>query len=179
VPEIRSALPADYLAVAALWGQYHPGAALTEAEFCYDLPTYTVAVEDGAVAGFCCGHHASGAWLECRVFPAPPADWDCSYLEALGVDEARRGQGIGTALMEDFIARARAAGRSWLLLYPKQGNGRPVASKELRRFYSRAGLHLLDPREDSMRERPWMMGRPLVERPRHSFSRSSITARAA
>ena len=173
MPEIRPAQTDDHAAVAALWRQYHVQASLTEGDFLADLPTCTVAVEDDVVVGFCLGHHSSGAWLECRVQPAPGPDWDCSYLETIVVDEDVRGRGIGTALLEDFTARARAAGGTWLLLYPKRGDGRPLATEELLRFYTRAGLGLLEPREDHLRDKPWMMGRPLVTRPPHVFARST------
>jgi GNAT superfamily N-acetyltransferase len=152
---------------------------LTEADFLADLSSYTVAVEDGMVVGFCCGHHSSGSWLECRAAPAPPADWDCSYIDTLVVDEARRGQGIGSALLAEFKARATAAGMMWLMLFPKRGDGRPVQSEQLLRFYGRAGLQLLEPAEDYLRARPWMMGVPLTARPRYVFARSSATPAAA
>ena len=100
-------------------------------------------------------------------------DWDCSYLETLVVDEPVRGRGIGSALLQDFTARARTAGTTWLLLYPKRGDGRPLASDELLRFYTRAGLRLLEPAEDYLREKPWMMGRPLVASPPHVFALSA------
>jgi GNAT superfamily N-acetyltransferase len=179
MPEIRPAQPHDYAPVAALWAQYDPGATLTEAEFLTELPTYTVAVQDSAVVGVCTGHHASGAWMECRVTPPPSTEWDCIYIETLVVDERSRGAGIGTALLADFTDQAKATGTSWLLLYPKHGDGRPVASPELLRFYSRAGLRLLEPAEDYLRNSPWMMGRPLVERPDHVFARSTADLASA
>lgn len=178
MPEIRPAQPADHAAVAALWRQYAPGVSCTEANFLADLPICTVAVENGVVVGFCLGHHASGAWLECQVQPAPDADWDCSYLETLVVDERVRGRGVGTTLLEDFTARARAAGATWLLLYPKRGDSRPLATDELLRFHTRAGLGLVEPREDHLRDNPWMMDRPLVTRPPHVFARSSAAVEA-
>lgn len=179
MPEIRPAVPTDHPAVAALWTQYHPGAVLTEADFLADLPSYTVAVEDGVVVGFCCGHHASGSWLECRAAPAPPADWDCSYIDTLVVDEAHRGQGIGSALLRDFMHRAAASGSSCLMLFPKRGDGRPIQSEQLMRFFGRAGLQLLEPAEHHLRDRPWMMGAPLRPNPQYVFARSSATPGAA
>lgn len=180
MPDIRPAAPADHAAVAALWAQYHPRAVVTEADFLLDLPAYTVAVADGAVVGFCCGHHASGSWVECRAAPAPPADWDCSYIDTLVVDEAYRGQGIGTALLAEFKDRAASAGMMWLMLFPKRGDGRPLQSAQLLQFYGKAGLRLLEPAEDYLRERPWMMGMPLQPHPRYVFARSTAQlARAA
>lgn len=173
MPEIRPAAPSDHHAVSALWAQYHPGAVLPEQDYLADLPAYTVAVVDGTVTGFCCGHHASGSWMECRPSPAPPADWDCSYIDTLVVDEQQRGQGIGTALLRDFMGRATAAGSSWLMLFPKRGDGRPMLTENLLRFYGRAGLRLLEPAEDYLRARPWMMGVPLRPNPQYVFARST------
>lgn len=172
MPEIRLAQLTDYTQVRRLWNLYHPAAVFSEYDFQAELPSYSVALVDGTVVGFCCGHHASAAWLECRVSPRPPVDWDCSYLETLVVDEPHRGRGIGTALLEDLTTRATAAGTSWLLLYPKRGDGRPMASEQLLRFYTRAGLRLLEPADDYLRERPWMMGRPLVASPAYIMARS-------
>lgn len=106
--------------------------------------------------------------------PAPGPDWDCSCLETLVVDADVRGRGIGTALLQDFSARARAAGSTCLLLHPKRGDGRPLATGELLRFCTRAGLEMLEPRADHLRTKPWMMGRPLVARPPHVFARSTV-----
>lgn len=173
MPEIRPAAPADHRPVSALWAQYHPGAVLPERDFLADLPAYTVAVVDGKVVGFCCGHHSSGAWLECRPSPVPPADWDCSYIDTLVVDEQHRGQGIGTALLREFMGRAASSGSSWLMLFPKRGDGRPLQSAQLLQFYGRAGLRLLEPAEAFLRERPWMMGVPLRANPQYVFASST------
>lgn len=175
---MRSAVPDDDPAVATSWAQYHPRAVLAEVDFLADLPSYTVAVEDGVVVGFCCGHHASGSWLECRAVPAPLADWDCSHIDTLVVDEARRGQGVGSALPAEFKSQATAGVMMSLMLFPKRRDGRPVQCEQLLRFYGRAGLQLLEPAEDYLRARPWMMGVPLTSRPRYVFARSTVVASA-
>ncbi|MGQ1798067.1 GNAT family N-acetyltransferase [Kocuria oceani] len=179
MPEIRPAQPHDYPAVVALWEQYDPAATYPEVEYLAELPTCTVALQDREVVGFCIGHHASGAWMECRVHPAPPMEWDCSSLETIVVEERSRGVGIGTALLADFADRARAAGTSWLLLHPKHGDGRPVLNPQMLRFYARAGFRLLEPAEDGLRQRPWLMGRPLAPTPRHVLALSTAAASRA
>jgi GNAT superfamily N-acetyltransferase len=152
---------------------------LHEQDFLADLPAYTVAVDGGAVVGVCCGHHASGSRRECRAAPLPPADWDCSYIDTLVVDEHHRRTGIGTALLRDFMGRTATAGSDWLMLFPKRGDGRPMLSGALPGFYGTAGLRLLEPAEDYLRTRPWMMGVPRVANPQYVFARSAAAASAA
>lgn len=62
-----------------------------------------VAEIDRAVAGF--------AWIDPRgAFSSAP------YLRLIAVDEARRGFGVGAALLSEFEARTTGIGRDWCLL---------------------------------------------------------------
>lgn len=65
---------------------------------------FLVAEADGEVAGFILGERR--AW----EFGSPP----CGWIFAIGVNPARRLQGIGTALFEAISARMAAAGLSTL-----------------------------------------------------------------
>lgn len=66
----------------------------------------------GAVTGFTICVLHPGSWT-----PAP-----ICYLEDLFVDVEARGHGIGQALIEDLVARARDRGWSRLYWHTKQGN---------------------------------------------------------
>lgn len=85
-----------------------------------------VAVEDGAIAGFCkmgpCG------------LPTPPVPERAAELKQLYVLSPWKGKGVAQALMEWGIACAREAGAPHLVLSVYSDNHRA------RRFYARYGL---------------------------------------
>jgi ribosomal protein S18 acetylase RimI-like enzyme len=71
-----------------------------------------LAVYDGAMAGFtACVLHA-GTWTQQPI----------CYLEDLFVDPALRGKGIGEALIDDLIARAKELGWSRLYWHTRENN---------------------------------------------------------
>jgi len=71
-----------------------------------------LAVYDGAMVGFtACVLHA-GTWTQQPI----------CYLEDLFVDPALRGKGIGEALIDDLIARAKELGWSRLYWHTRENN---------------------------------------------------------
>jgi ribosomal protein S18 acetylase RimI-like enzyme len=102
-PEIalRTATPADYDPIIALvddwWGRpIRP--ALPRVFLDHFHATSTVAEADGALAGFLIGF----------LSPSQP---DAAYIHFVGVDPARRGNGLARALYERFFALASADDR--------------------------------------------------------------------
>ena len=78
-----------------------------------------VVVREGGLAGFCiCVLH------DCTWTPTPVC-----YLEDLYVDADRRGSGIGRALIQDAVDRAREGGLSRVYWHTKADNA------EARRLY--------------------------------------------
>src|SRR5207248_81735 len=78
------------------------------------------------------GGLATNAYLNRRI---PRAD-DLVYIEALAVAAAERGHGLGTRLLHDALAWARANGRPRLALNVLQRN------LGARRLYERLGFQL-------------------------------------
>ena len=94
-PVIRHAEPSDYARVIAVvdewWGGRHMAAMLPKLFFVHFRDTSFVAEDDGALAGFLCGFRS-------QTHP------DEAYIHFVGVDPARRGDGLGRALYECFFA---------------------------------------------------------------------------
>jgi GNAT superfamily N-acetyltransferase len=128
-PTIRDALPADAPAIAALLGQLgYPtdaGAAAERLERLRILGDRVIVAElDAAVVGL----------AHLQVTPAIERDRPAAKIGALVVDETRRGQGIGRALVAELEAEARARGCG--LLYLTTAEQRDGAHA----FYERVGL---------------------------------------
>lgn len=113
---IRDATPGDEGGWRALWDQYlafyevRLPPAVTDATWGRLMdPSSPVkarlALADGQIRGFAIHMHHPSTWV---------ASED-GYLEDLFVAEAARGQGLGRALIDDLITRARAKG--WARLY--------------------------------------------------------------
>jgi predicted GNAT superfamily acetyltransferase len=93
---IRHAEPADHAAVVAVvdewWGGRRAMAAmLPKLFFVHFRDTSFVVEREGAVAAFLCGFRS-------QTFE------DEAYIHFVGVDPARRGDGLGRALYERFFA---------------------------------------------------------------------------
>jgi GNAT superfamily N-acetyltransferase len=73
--------------------------------------TQVLVAEDGGVTAGTVAFYPEGGYYHESV----PADWAC--LRTLAVLPECRGRGIGRALMEETIRRARALGRSRMLLH--------------------------------------------------------------
>jgi GNAT superfamily N-acetyltransferase len=71
-----------------------------------------LAVYEGTIAGFTACVLHSGTWTEHPI----------CYLEDLFVDPARRGNGIGGALIDDLVARAKDRGWSRLYWHTRDNN---------------------------------------------------------
>lgn len=81
------------------WGGPEQAPALPRLFFLHFEGTSFVAEDAGELVGFLCG------------FLSQTRE-DEAYIHLVGVDPARRGQGIGTALYERFLEEARAHGRA-------------------------------------------------------------------
>jgi GNAT superfamily N-acetyltransferase len=129
---IRDPRAADEAAWRRLWSGY---VAFYEAEVSEAVTAGTwqrllapnsdmfgrIAVWQGAIAGFTVCVLHPGSWTLAPV----------CYLEDLFVDVEARGQGIGHALIEDLVTRARDRGWSRLYWHTRTGN------EAARRLYDR------------------------------------------
>jgi ribosomal protein S18 acetylase RimI-like enzyme len=105
---VRKAEYSDFEAVYPLFEQLWPNKAIDRPELLktfrrgIDSPSDELlcAVEDGVVLGFLAYAVVNNLWQEGRI----------SYIYALVVDEKRRGQGLGTALIQEAISRSREQG---------------------------------------------------------------------
>jgi ribosomal protein S18 acetylase RimI-like enzyme len=119
------------LAVLDPWWEGHSDPAGTERRasllprlFFDHFQDTSVIVEtpEGALAAFMVG------WLSSRP--------DEAYVHFLGVDPARRGEGLGRALYERFFALARAAGRTRVRAITSPPNAGSAA------FHTRIGFRI-------------------------------------
>ena len=69
--------------------------------------------------------------------PVPPPH---GYVLAVVVDQDWRRQGVGTALLDAFIAEARSVGVEWVFLLPEESTG----VEERVRFFEAAGFTAVD-----------------------------------
>lgn len=94
---IRHAEPADYQPIISVldewWGGRHMADMLPKLFFVHFRPTSFVAEDAGRIVAFCIGFVS-------QTFP------DAAYAHFLGVDPARRGQGLGRRLYEHFFTAA-------------------------------------------------------------------------
>ena len=150
---IRDPKPEDEAAWRRLWADY---VAFYEAEVSEAVTAATwrrlfmpgsgmfgrIAEWQGAVGGFTISVVHPGSWaIEPRC-----------YLEDLFVDPAMRGRGLGRALIEDLIARARERGWSRLYWHTRGGQCDRAASlrslrqgRRLRPLQDAVGLMTLKP----------------------------------
>jgi N-acetylglutamate synthase-like GNAT family acetyltransferase len=120
---LRDAEQRDFAAVRRLLGQL--GYAPDEAEFRRRFDSVMaaaghriiVAEEDGAVAGVL------------HVFERPALDKGCeAVIQALVVDDAMRGRGVGEALMRETETWASGRGLGAISLYTNVSRDRPAPS---------------------------------------------------
>lgn len=76
-----------------------------------------------------------------------------SYVQAMWVDPQRRGQGVGSALLETFVAQAAGIGSRVVVTFPDEEDRGRI---ERVRFFERNGFGFLD-YPCGVRE-PWLMG---------------------
>ena len=152
---IRRAVHADCLGIGALLADWHPDSAWEylreEARLGYDFLYLTATGPDGRVVGFLQGMLDSmdDEVPVPREYPVPRA-----FAVEMCVAEARRGQGIGAALLHRFGQEAAAAGLSYLLLGADGGEGH----EQRVRFFLRFGLASLDSAEPK-----WLFGAPIAD----------------
>jgi ribosomal protein S18 acetylase RimI-like enzyme len=119
--EIRHARPSDYGRVIgvvdAWWGGRQMAPMLPRLFFLHFESTSFVAEEDGELAGFLCGFLSQ-------------THADEAYVHFLGVDPARRGQGIGRALYERFFDAVRPLGRTTVRAVTSPANQGSIAFHE-------------------------------------------------
>ncbi|MEE2041171.1 GNAT family N-acetyltransferase [Nocardiopsis sp. CT-R113] len=115
---IRPALPGDGPAIASLIVAAAPHFEVKGYPDGYwpDGIVVLVAVDEDVVVGWIEGV-MDGAYMGPGT-PTPPPH---GYVLALIVDAAWRRRGIGTALLEEFVAMARDAGSRWVFLLPEEG----------------------------------------------------------
>jgi GNAT superfamily N-acetyltransferase len=87
----------------------------------------TVAAVDGVVAGTVTFVGQPGTYAESD-------DPDASWIRMLAVDPAFRGHGVGAALVDWCVARARESGRARLVLHTTDRN------RDAQRLYARLGF---------------------------------------
>ena len=122
---LRTATAADFdpiIAVVDDWWGRPIRQALPRVFLDHFHATSTIAEADGALAGFLIGF----------LSPSQP---DAAYIHFIGVDPARRGNGLARTLYERFFALAAADGRS-VVRAITAANERPVD-----RLPHRDGLH--------------------------------------
>ncbi len=130
---IRHARPSDYGRVIgvvdAWWGGRQIAPMLPRLFFVHFEGTSFVAEVDGELAGFLCGFLS-------QTHP------DEAYVHFVGVDPARRGEGIGRELYERFFDTVRASGRSVVRAVTSPVNELSVA------FHHRLGFEVERVAED-------------------------------
>jgi ribosomal protein S18 acetylase RimI-like enzyme len=105
---IRNAQVKDFDDIYPLFGQLWPNKPIDKAELkkAYDRGAdsnndeFLCAVIDGKIAGFCAYAIVNNLWQEGRI----------GYIYAMVVDEALRGKGVGTKLINESLERAKAQG---------------------------------------------------------------------
>jgi ribosomal protein S18 acetylase RimI-like enzyme len=129
---IRSASPEDFDAVYRLFGQLWPNKPLNRSElqrvFDRGVSSGTdellCAVSGDDVIGFCAYAIVNNFWQEGHI----------SYIYAMVVDEAYRGRGYGTLLLNEAIDRSRRRGMKRVEL----DSGFP--RERAHRFYEKLGF---------------------------------------
>ncbi|HUO98885.1 MAG TPA: GNAT family N-acetyltransferase [Rhizomicrobium sp.] len=141
---IRDCTADDFKQVAALLRQLWPGkpqdAARLRAVYRLSLAAphqrYVVAEEEGTIAGFCSLTVKNSLWQEGLL----------ANVDELVVEESRRGQGIGRALLDHVTAIARERGCARVEL------DSAFVRTEAHRFYEALGFE----------KRAYLFSKPLV-----------------
>ena len=136
--ELRPCTTADFEGVVALLRQLWPGKTLDtaslrniyESALSSDWQIYLVAVRDGRIVGFGSLTVKSNLWNEGFV----------GFVDEMVVDEAHRGQGTGTQILDHLISWARERGCVRIELDSAFHRKDAHAFYERRGFQSRAYL---------------------------------------
>jgi predicted GNAT family N-acyltransferase len=124
---VREARPEEHEALLALrravFAEEQGFRAAAKPDTDDPLATHLVAVEDGVVVG------------TCRLVPSRDGRLRLGYL---AVARAARGRGIGTAILDEAVARALVGGFSTVVLHAE-----PAAVG----LYARAGFRTIGPRD--------------------------------
>ena len=125
---IRNVTPADLDGVCAVENAgFPPAEGATQAAFQYRIsafPQWFLVAEDaGQVVGLLNGPSTGKQFLCDELYEPGGADEGGDALAILGlaVRPAWRKQGVAARLMEEYIARARAAGKRRIVLTCKEG----------------------------------------------------------
>lgn len=136
--EIRPARPDEYDTVADVVSAAYATLPDHAAEHSYEASLrdvagraetaeVLVAVEDGEILGTITFVPGPGPMAESD-------DPDAAWIRMLGVTPAARGKGVGAALVNECVERARAAGRRRVLLDTRE------SMQSAHRIYERAGF---------------------------------------
>ncbi len=128
---IRNAVSDDFNSIYPLFEQLWPNKELNRTElyvFCRGVSSKTdellCAVLDNSVIGFCAYAIVNNLWQEGYI----------SYLYGMVIDQAQRGKGYGTTLINEAIARSKKQGMKRVEL----DSGFP--REKAHRFYQNLGF---------------------------------------
>lgn len=171
--KVRPAVREDYPALREIDELGNWPSLCPELSFDVECSEYLVAVVDGQMWGFLQGYHDSSAWAACLVSPAPPETWTCSTVCYFTVHPDARGHGLASAMLREFMHRARVVGSQWVTLHPTEcGTGRGL-SPAIAALCARAGLRWVEPLAVHRRHSPTLMAAPLTDTPDHHFRPAS------
>ena len=124
--EIRELRPEEYAeggrVTRAAYAEFAPGDASPNTDYLDRVENIAARAEHALILGAFDGGEVVGTLtleLEDRIrggFPRPPLEPDEAHVRMLGVTPERQHEGIGRALMEASIERAREAGKRRLTL---------------------------------------------------------------
>ncbi len=171
--EVRSAVSEDYSVLREIDELGRWPSMCSKYGFDLECNEYLVAVVEGQVRGFLQGHHDSTAWAACLVSPTPPETWTCSTVSYFTVHPDVRGHGLGSALLREFMHRARQAGSQWMMMQPAECGTRRELSPTMAALCTRTGLRYVEPLTLHRRNALTLMAAPLTDAPTHHFRPAS------
>lgn len=157
--EVAVASAAEFSDVRALLEKWKPGERFTPRgadELASAHAHFLIArLANGVPVGLIEGHHDWTNW-ELLVDWGHLTDADPgSYLLSIFVDPSFQSRGVGTALVDAFVAEATLAGRPLVVVIPDE---EPDGYEARRRFFHRCGF---GPLAVTVQQPTWLWGRAL------------------